>query len=127
LRYCFSAKSAQTAAEIVNGTLVEKPSYRRQQGVAKVPVQRRHCTILDAALKSVTHNQIVTRLELFDEGIKGFEIVSVVRVAHDHELSMSSLDPHLQCIAIATLRDDDNARAKGFRDFNRSIGAAAEG
>ena len=87
-------------------------------------MQRRHGAIFDAALKSVAHDQIVTRLEFFDEVVKGSEIVAVVRVAHDHELSMSGFDPHLQCIAIAALRDDDDARAMGFRDFNRSIGAA---
>src|SRR5262249_55803298 len=127
LQYCLSAKSAQTAAEIVDGALVEKSSDRRQQGVTNVPMQRRHGAIFYAALKSVAHDQIVTRLEFFDEGIKRSEIVAVIRVAHDHELSMSGLDPHLQCIAIAALRDDDDARPKGFRDFNRSVGATVVG
>ena len=60
----------------------------------------------------------------FDEGLKGSEIVTVVRVAHDHELSVSGLDPHLQRLAIAALRNGDDARTKGFRNFHGPIDAA---
>src|SRR5262249_47604988 len=66
-------------------------------------------------------------LEFLDEGIEGAEIVAIVRITHDHEFSMGCFDPSLQRIAIAALRGGHNLRAKRFRNFNGSIGAAVVG
>src|SRR5215469_15283111 len=80
-------EAPQAAIEVANWALKEYPSDGRQSRCANPPVLPWHGPRLDAALKPVPYDQVISLSQFLDEGQKAREIVAIVGIAHDDVLA----------------------------------------
>src|ERR1700738_5095739 len=113
--------------EIGDRAAIKEPSYRAQHGIAEISMQQWHGTALDPALEAVADDEIIARLKPIKERIEAAEIVAVVGISHDDELSTRCRDARSQRTAITALRHGNDTRSQRLRDLARAVAAAVIG
>ena len=118
------AKTAQSALKISNWTFEEKASQPAQTRISQVPVQKRHSLRSYSSLETISHHQIVSLIKLANEITDLVEIVAIVRISHDNEISSRGGNASPQCAAVATDINRYNPRTKFGCDGLGTIRAA---
>ena len=79
-------------------------------------MEGRHCSGLNAATESITHDQVGSCAKLMDKWAKVVKRVAVVSIGHDDQLAPRSPDARPKSSAVATPFDADNPRSLRLRD-----------
>src|SRR5262249_2955655 len=90
-------------------------------------MQGRHGARLNAAPKSVTHDEFISLSQLFEKNIKRAKIITVVTVTHDDIFSSGGPYASLQGRAITLSLDVHHQSAIRTSDLLRAISAAIVG
>ena len=72
-------------------------------------MKRRHSSLGNTSLKTITHDKLIAFTKLFKERHKVKKIIAVVRITHDNILSFCRLTATYKCCAIATLCNRNNS------------------
>jgi hypothetical protein len=97
---------------------------KRQHGITEIAVQRGHGASLDASGKTVSHHQVVTGAQLFQEAGYMAEVVAVVSVAHNHKAAAGSTDTTHEGTPVSFLWHIDHTGSQAASDVLRAIAAA---
>src|SRR5580700_3237288 len=88
------APKSPHSAVAVSDSRTEETIYKpTQTGIAEVPVERRHCAWLDAALEPIPHYEVVALAQFVNKIRNLTEIVTVVGIPHDDVLTASECYP----------------------------------
>src|SRR6266404_6055879 len=80
---CVSRNATHAAVNIRKGAPVKHIQYRRSQRGPEVPMERRHCALLDRAFEPRAHDIFSSTMELFDKGFKLTKVVGEISIAKD--------------------------------------------
>src|SRR5262245_40287896 len=122
-----SGKTPQPTVDIVDGRSKPTSRHQREHWIAPPSVQKRHCPRHDAptaAGHSASLNKIISFTQLINELWDFPEIVTIVRITHNNELTACGIDSTHQRLAITPRFDVDNLRTLRTRNRLRPIGAA---
>src|SRR5579872_6316560 len=86
-----------------------------------------HGSTLNAALESISHDEIVALPQLIDEGLDGREIVTIIRVPHDDEGAAGVGDAAHECVAVALSVHVNHARSQAGSYGLRTVGTPVIG
>src|SRR5215831_4226887 len=85
-------EAAKPTMEISARGIEKEPSESREHGVAEIAMHCRHGPRPDAALEPIAHDKLIAVAKLLDKRVERSKIVTVVRVAYDHEPAARSCD-----------------------------------
>src|SRR5207248_5505237 len=87
-----ATQPAKPAVEVAEGSLEEKAPDGAEHRIAEISMLPGHRSGVDSTYEPVSHHQVVTLAQLFDEGQDLGEVVAQVRIADDHEGAARRLD-----------------------------------
>ena len=90
-------------------------------------MQRRHRARQNFSQETIAHHEVITFAQFRHKFVQLREIVGVIGIAHQDELTARRGDPALQGAAVAAPLHGDDARAKVPGNLLRSVGAAVVG
>src|SRR5438128_1571435 len=115
-------KSAHAAVRVAHTCMEKFIEDGSDGGITQMLMQAWHGARLDFAAKAISHDQFRTRAPLANEQRDLGEIVAVVGVPHDYELSPGFFDPLAQSVAITTSAGVHDAGTVLLSDFERAVG-----
>src|SRR5215472_10200759 len=127
LKYAAPVEATQAAMKVADLATEKQPADETQDWVAQVAMQRRHSTTLDAALETVTHDQVRAGAQSMEEGQQACEIVAIVSVAHDHVAAARGQDAAHQGASVPAFGHFDHAGASGLGEQLAPVRAAVVG
>src|SRR5678816_742072 len=90
--------------KVAYGAVEERATDAGEDRVADVAMQDGHRPRCDAASKAVPHHEFNARAKPLDERLERGEVVTVVRVSHDHIPTAGRVDASGERSAVAALR-----------------------
>jgi len=106
------AKASKTAVHVAHGGVKEKPADRGEHWVADPAMGPDHRALLDLTRETVSHDEVMAFAQTIDERPDRAEVVTVVRVAHDHELTAGRVDAADERAAVSLTHDVHHASSQ---------------
>src|SRR6185295_10736347 len=122
--HCCAVETPQATMEIAGRTLEKEPADSSEHRIAKIAMQIRHRTRLDSPKKTVAHHQVIAISQLIDERPEVGEVITVIRVAHDHVFTASGSNASHQGIAVSLSLNLNHSRTQRPGNLLRTISAA---
>src|SRR5271166_2976567 len=113
--------------EVAAGTTEQCAAKAGQNRIPEIPVQFWHRARPNPAPKPIPHYKIVARAQVLDERLELAEVVAVIAIAHDNELTKRALNTSSQRTSVTACFHEDYARTVGARDGLRPVRAAVIG
>jgi hypothetical protein len=104
----FSIKGTQSAVEISDLDAKEDASKHAENWVTQITMQERHRTLRNSPLKTITHHQLITLIQLGKKLGGLAEVIGCIGITHQHIAPLGCLDTSNQRSSITPLRHGDH-------------------
>ncbi len=117
-----AGEAAEPAVKVPHRRTKKQTADAAENRIADAAILPGHGAGPDAALKTISHDEIVAFAEFFDERPEGAKVVAVVGIAHDHVASAGGHCGAMNRRAVAAHGNVHDARAVPQGEFHGAIG-----